>query len=181
MKVEVGPSESGVAFEVDGRPVLLRGRIDRIDHNPTTGEWAVFDYKTSDRGEDPERTHRRGRGEEKRWVDLQLPLYRHLLPAIRRDDGSPLIPPDAVDRVRLGYLLLPRDLEGVGAAFADWGAEDLALADETARDVVRAIRENRFFFDPERAATFPGDPLARLLGLGQLAGGSLDGEEGDDA
>src|SRR5690606_35854101 len=91
VKVEVEPPEPGVPFDVDGRPVLLRGRIDRIDRNERTGEWAVFDYKTSDTGQPPEKTHRRGRGKERRWVDLQLPLYRHLLPAIE-DDGAPLVP-----------------------------------------------------------------------------------------
>lgn len=178
VKVEVEPPEPGVPFDVDGRPVLLRGRIDRIDRNERTGEWAVFDYKTSDTGQPPEKTHRRGRGKERRWVDLQLPLYRHLLPAIE-DDGAPLVPAGAMDRVRLGYLLLPRDLGAVDAAFAEWTAEELADADETAREIVRALRENRFVFDPERTSARAGTPLARLLGLGQLAGVTAD-EEGSD-
>jgi len=177
---EVQPPEPGVPFDVDGVPILLRGRIDRIDHNPTTGEWAVFDYKTSDAGEKPEKTHRRGRGEEKRWVDLQLPLYRHLLPALRDGDGAPIVPPGVVDDVRLGYILLPRDLEGVGPAFAEWSPEELETADDAARDVVRMLRENRFAFDPDRTIVRPGDPLGRLLGLGQLAGAGADEEEAGD-
>ncbi|HEY8468287.1 MAG TPA: PD-(D/E)XK nuclease family protein [Longimicrobiales bacterium] len=174
---EVQPPERSVAFDVDGLPIYLSGRIDRIDHNEATGEWAVLDYKTSDRGEGPEKTHRRGRGDDKRWVDLQLPLYRHLLPALRDRDGAPIVPPDAVDRVRLGYILLPRDLAAVGAEFANWSAEDLANADEAARNAVHALRENRFVFDPERTSVRPGDPFARLLGLGQLAGAAVGDEE----
>ena len=52
VSVEKQP-EPGVPFEVDGQPVLLRGKIDRIDHNPETGEWAIFDYKTGRQGRDP--------------------------------------------------------------------------------------------------------------------------------
>jgi len=175
---EVHPPEPGVSFDVDGRPILLRGRIDRIDHNESTGEWAVFDYKTGDKGEEPEKTHRKGR--DKRWVDLQLPLYHHLLPALRDGSGAPIVPPDAVDRVRLGYILLPRELDAVGPAFAEWSPEELETADDAARDVVRMLRENRFAFDPERTTVRPGDPFARLLGLGQLAAVAADDEEAGD-
>jgi len=178
---EAEPPEPGVPFNVDGQPILLRGRIDRIDRNETTGEWAVFDYKTSDAGEGPEKTHRKGRGEDRRWVDLQLPLYRHLLPALRGGDGAPVVPPDDATGVRLGYLLLPRDLDAVGVAFAEWSPEELAGADEAAREAVRALRENRFVFDPERTTVRAGDPFARLLGLGQLTAVAADDEEGGDA
>ena len=52
--------------EVDGEPFTLTGRIDRIDHHPDHG-YRLLDYKTSEGGDDPHRTHRRG----ERWVDLQ--------------------------------------------------------------------------------------------------------------
>ncbi len=39
-------------FDVDGVPILLRGRIDRIDVNQASGEIMVFDYKTSDTAKD---------------------------------------------------------------------------------------------------------------------------------
>ncbi|MCJ7627510.1 MAG: PD-(D/E)XK nuclease family protein, partial [Longimicrobiales bacterium] len=64
----------GIPFDVDGVPVFLSGRIDRIDRNRTTGAWTVFDFKTGEGGADPAST----RGRDGAWKDLQLPLYRHL-------------------------------------------------------------------------------------------------------
>ncbi|MCH5375865.1 MAG: PD-(D/E)XK nuclease family protein, partial [Planctomycetes bacterium] len=122
--------QQGCAFEVDGEPILLRGRIDRIDVNRESGELAVLDYKSSDSGKSPEAIHRR-RGE---WIDLQLPLYRHLARSLGLE--GPL---------RLGYLLLPKDLSSIGAQFGEWTAEELDEADEIARQVVRDIRREHFW------------------------------------
>ncbi|MEL7336875.1 MAG: PD-(D/E)XK nuclease family protein, partial [Planctomycetota bacterium] len=33
-------------FMVDGEPMALSGRFDRVDHNPITQQWAIIDYKT---------------------------------------------------------------------------------------------------------------------------------------
>ncbi|HEX5498580.1 MAG TPA: PD-(D/E)XK nuclease family protein, partial [Thermomicrobiales bacterium] len=55
---------------VDGEPMFLRARIDRIDVNEITGRSVIFDYKTSDRGKPPDETHRA----KDQWIDLQLPL-----------------------------------------------------------------------------------------------------------
>ncbi len=38
----------------------LRGRIDRIDYHESLGRLCVLDYKTADRGQPPDKTHRRG-------------------------------------------------------------------------------------------------------------------------
>jgi len=153
----------GVPFEVDGEPVLLRGKIDRIDHHPGTGDWAVLDYKTGDAGRGPEETHRRGRGQNKEWVDLQLPLYRKLLAGILNDDDTPVVPPADRDRVELGYILLPRDLEATGAVLAEWDAAALEAAEEKAREVVRELREGVFPYDPSSSG-YPDDPFDALLG-----------------
>jgi hypothetical protein len=132
-------------------------------------EWAVFDYKTGESGEPPGRTHCQGSGSRRRWIDLQLPLYRHLARAVRRPDGDPLIPPGTPEaRIRLGYILLPRELERTGAAFGEWTDDELAEADEKARDMVRIVREGVYTFDPERAARHGRGPLAAVLGLGRL-------------
>jgi ATP-dependent helicase/nuclease subunit B len=157
----------GVPFEVDGEPVLLRGKIDRIDHHPDTGHWAVLDYKTGDAGKGPEETHRRGRGQNKEWVDLQLPLYRRLLTGILNDDDTPVVPPVAQDRVKLGYILLPRDLEATGDAMAEWDADALEAAEEKAREVVRELRKGVFPYDPS-SSSYPDDPFDALLGRLEL-------------
>jgi len=114
----------------DGRSVSLKGRIDRIDIHRETGEWAIFDYKTGDAGVAPEKTHR----SKESWTDLQLPLYRHLTRDICGDDP-----------VRLGYIVLPRDSHAVAAVFAEWSADDLAEAEETAQRVGRDILDQKFW------------------------------------
>lgn len=114
----------------NGKQVTLRGRIDRVDYHPDTGRWALFDYKTGDAGNAPDKTHRH-QGE---WCDLQLPLYRHLA----ADFG-------AVGDVQLGYIVLPRDTNSVQALFGEWSSEELAEADEVARDVITDILEERFW------------------------------------
>ncbi|MGQ9575030.1 MAG: PD-(D/E)XK nuclease family protein [Thermoguttaceae bacterium] len=128
MRVEAGDAEA--FFQVDGRKMILRGRIDRIDFNRQTGQWAIFDYKTSERPQDPETAHRKGG----RWIDLQLPLYRHL----GRGLGLP-------DSPALGYILLPRDPVQVGQALANWTEEDLESADRAAEEVIRSVWAERFW------------------------------------
>lgn len=176
VSVEEQP-EDGVPFVVDGKELRLRGKIDRIDHNPETGKWAIFDYKTGDGGKDPDKAHRKGSGQNKRWVDLQLPLYRFLLPGILKDDGTALVPEAAWEDVSLGYILLPRDLEQVGPAFANWTEADLTEAHETACQVVRDLRKEAFHYDPE-TRSFRDDPLDALLGRLELPRADED-EEGE--
>ena len=178
--VEVSPGE-GVPFEVDGTDILLRGRIDRIDHHAASGRWALLDYKTSEKADPPEKMHRRGPRGARTWQDLQLPLYRHLLAGIPGPDGSPLVPAAEQGMVDLGYVLLPRTLADTGASMASWTEEDLDVADETARQVVRLLRKGVFLFDPDAVGRtrFREDPLAALLGHLELP--RMDDDENEDA
>ncbi len=171
--VEVRFSERDAALVVDGEPMYLHGKIDRIDHRPDTGEWAVFDYKTSDKGAGPDETHRTKSG---RWVDLQLPLYRHLLRCWFDESGRPRVAPESVDEVKLGYLLLPGRGEADTLAEASWGADVLASADNEAAGVVRLVRGGAFTYDPERRVSF--DPFAELCGVEQFADDAEAGGEG---
>lgn len=128
---EVPDRTHGAAtFLVDGQPIVLRGRMDRIDVHRETGERVILDYKSSDSAERPEKAHQRG-GD---WVDLQLPLYRHLVRSL--GIGGP---------VRLGYILLPKATDQVEFRLAEWTADDLREADEKACAVVRDIRAERFW------------------------------------
>lgn len=118
-------------LDVDGESMMLKGRIDRIDVNQRTGQRIIFDYKTSDGGDPPEKTHREKSGE---WIDLQLPLYRHLVRAA-----------GIAGPVGLGYIVLPKETGRVGESLADWTEADLEDADGAACDVVRKIRKGVFW------------------------------------
>jgi hypothetical protein len=175
--IEVQP-DPGVEFKVDGEGVLLRGKIDRIDHNPITGEWAIFDYKTGDTGETPEEAHRKGPKKAREWVDLQLPLYRRLLPGILKEDGTPLVPEAAWGQVRMGYILLPRKLDKVGLALADWSEEESDEAMATAEQVIRELRSEPFRYDPD-TRSFRDDPLDPLLGRLELPRAEVFDDDGE--
>ncbi len=176
--VEAQPEE-GVPLVVDGEEVRLRGKIDRIDHNPASGEWAIFDYKTGDKGETPEEAHRKGPKKNREWVDLQLPLYRRLLPGILEEDGTPVVPEAAWKQVRLGYILLPRELEKAGLAEAEWSEEEFNQAYAIAEEVIRKLRSEPFHYNPD-TRSFRDDPLDALLGRLELPRADLydDGREG---
>jgi len=166
LRVEAVPEEPGASLVVDGEPMRLRGRIDRIDVHRTRGELFLIDYKTSDRAHDPDKIHRQGES----WIDLQLPLYRHLVRAMGLEG-----------RVRLGYVNLPKDTGAVGLAEAEWTPEDLDAADRTAEDVVRKVRRAEFgrpvqpppdFFD-DFAAICGDGPFAAVI-----AAAADEGENG---
>ena len=80
--------------------MFLRGRIDRIDVQESSGKRMIFDYKTSDTAKSPEKAHRKKSGE---WIDLQLPLYRHLVADLGIEGP-----------VELAYIILPKDISRVG-------------------------------------------------------------------
>jgi hypothetical protein len=106
---------------VDGVPMYLRGRIDRIDVHAGTQERIIFDYKTGDTAREPNVVHRTP---QRDWVDVQLPLYRHLVRGLGINDN-----------VQLGYILLPKTLQQTGACIAPWTQEELVHADHAAAEV----------------------------------------------
>ncbi|MCH8924454.1 MAG: PD-(D/E)XK nuclease family protein, partial [Planctomycetes bacterium] len=129
------PKDAGL--DVDGERFGLSGRIDRIDFRPDSGEWTVFDYKTSENAKTPEQAHfKRNQG----WVDLQLPLYRHMLTGIT---GL------KIENPTLAYINLPKSLDAVAMTPAQWTNDELADADEAAREVIRSIRAGRFEINPD--------------------------------
>ena len=169
--VEWQPPSGELPFVVDGQPMGLRGRIDRIDRH-LDGRWAILDYKTGD-GEAkysrPDKMHRRGDGT---WKDLQLPLYGKLAEPLAAAEGWTRAP-------ELGYVVLPRDPLETGALMAEWTVDDLASAWDEAARVVREVRAGNF----EGLGDFPDEPpvLAWIAGRGLLAG-DLEREpaDGDD-
>jgi hypothetical protein len=62
--------------------------------------------------------------------------------------------------VQLGYILLPKDLQQIGASIAVWTQADLVRADDVAADVVRRVRSEAFW--PPSAEPPPFDAFAVL-------------------
>jgi len=150
---------------VDDEPFYLRGRIDRIDRHESSGAIVVFDYKSSDTPKKPEQAHF---SKTHGWTDLQLPLYRHLVRAM------------GIDRpVSLGYIALPKDTTKVGDYIAGWNVDELDLADETAMDVIRGIRECRFEPTDGPPPMFFED-LGPICQDGQFRARDLDETDGDN-
>ena len=159
LHVEWTPPEAASFLDVDGEPIRLRGKVDRIDRH-SDGRIAILDYKTGEKSDQPMNAHR-WRGN---WRDLQLPLYAWLARDVVGD--APL---------EAGYASLGGDK--VGIELVAWPEEDLESALRKAREVVRALR-GRSWSDLGRAKAF--DPITRaVLGEG-LFGGTLRGE-GDEA
>jgi RecB family exonuclease len=50
----------------------IRGRIDRIDHHPSSNQYRIIDYKTADAGQNLKYVLKKDT-----WLDLQMPLYYH--------------------------------------------------------------------------------------------------------
>ena len=113
-----------------GISVSLCGRIDRIDQN-TSGELAIFDYKTSDYDIDPHKTHG---PKDDAWFDLQLPAYGLML---KRAMG--------LSPSHLGYINLSsypgRNLEKL----AQWDSEKLHTAEQLIEEIAGHIASERFW------------------------------------
>ncbi len=154
--------ERTLALEVDGRAMPITGRIDRLDRNEVAQKWAIIDYKSGDKGDEPESTHRKGPRGSKRWVDLQLPLYREML---RAKTGG--------DSVELAFV---RIAGGVATdelmSSAVWTEQELETAIDVAKEVVRKIRRAEF---GEVGDDAPREPI-----LAAIAGFGLTESEGDD-
>lgn len=124
----------GASIEVDGRVMGLRGRFDRIDHHPSTGQWAILDYKTH--GHRPEKKHLRKTDDGYLWVDLQLPLYRLMVPFLGIDAN----PAD----VQLGYFNVSEKDEETRINIAEFTPQQMSDAESLIRDCVANIWAGRF-------------------------------------
>ena len=159
--LELGAGEAPQAFS---------GRIDRVDRHRETGTLRVLDYKTGDEAADPERSHLVGRHGSRRWIDLQLPIYRHLLAAQLE------VPETAIE---VGYVRLARSGGApIFKTITRWDEALFAEAVEKAREVVRSIRGRRF---PQVEAPAYPDAFSNLLHEPVLAAEAADSGEERDA
>ena len=162
---EILQSEMIVEAELAG--MLVRGRIDRIDRHRHSGLIRVLDYKTSDTAQSPEKAHIASlspdgaeylrvkvNGKEKRWADLQLPLYIIIL----QDKG------EFRGQIEVGYFNIPKAVNDTGLTIWE-GFDDglLASARACAEGVLEDIRKRRFW---PPAAKVPYDDFESLFHAG---------------
>ncbi len=145
---EIMDSERDIEGELEG--LLIRGKIDRLDRHRETGRIRLLDYKTAESRQTAEEAHIASLpkdqemaeyvrvavgGGQKRWTDLQLPLYAILLEAEGEFQGP----------YELGYFNLPKALPDTGVAvWESFSDVVLGSARDCARGVVRDIRGRRF-------------------------------------
>lgn len=164
------PDLCEATLEDDLLPGLtLRGRIDRVERNENTGEYRVLDLKTTDSGAAPRETHLGAKrndtppfalctfgGKEKRWMDLQLPLYVRLL---RRRLGDPA----AV--IRCGYFTLPKAVTSTQIRlFAELTPDLQEAAEQCALLIAEAVRRREFWPPVEKIRY---DEFERLCPAGE--------------
>ena len=170
LHVELAFGHGEAKIVVDGNPIGITGRIDRIDYHEGERKYAVLDYKSADAALLPDEAHRNQHGD---WIDLQLPLYRQLVTSLRLDGP-----------VELGFVLLPKDLEKTGFVLANWNADALAAADEEIARVVRQIRGEVFWppagEPPSSAAEFASicqDDVYALMAAESSEAGDAEEDE----
>ena len=146
-----------VDVATDHGPLIVEAKIDRIDFNPELEAWAVFDYKTGDEAKDPDAAHRVGRGEAKRWIDLQLPVYGE---AARKDFTGGFWP-------ALGYIHFGSSLDQICGDLAPWGEAVLEDGMRVARETAGKIRAGEFW-PPASRVPF-SDPFAEICGVSPYA------------
>lgn len=140
-------------LNVDGKVMLLTGKIDRIDRRRGTDHLVILDYKT---GAADLKNYRSKDGE---WFDFQLPLYYYLLSQHKtyKNDFArdyPALP-------GLGYCHLPAKTADTCEVLAGWTKEDIDSAVESAREIVRAIWQRKF--PPAELPPSGYDPFAAFF------------------
>ena len=131
-RTESSFAKEDIGLEIaDGRSLALDGRVDRIDEHEDGNHYFIFDYKSSENGRSPEATHR---NYQKEWLDLQLPLYHMLLEAV-----------GVTGQIDLGYIVLPKDTEGVFERAAKWTDSDLDDAHQVALGVAEKVLNAEFW------------------------------------
>lgn len=126
--------QHGAGVEVDGKLMGLSGRFDRIDYHPQRDKWAILDYKTH--GHHPVKKHIRKTADGDVWVDLQLPLYRLMIPFL----GIEADPAE----VELGYFNVSEKESETKVNIADFSEQQMQDAEQVIFDCIRSIRQCHF-------------------------------------
>ncbi|MEM9825874.1 MAG: PD-(D/E)XK nuclease family protein [Planctomycetota bacterium] len=136
VQAEAAVDEDVAYVMVDGKRMGLRGRFDRIDFHPATGRYAILDYKTH--GHPPEKKHlgKDADGNEV-WIDLQLPLYRRMIPFLSGVDADPSL-------VEVGYFNIGETDAETRINLAEFTTDQWRLADRQIDRVIRSIWAGHF-------------------------------------
>jgi len=119
-----------LTVDVDGTPMIVKGKIDRIETNGT--EYRVLDFKTGDASVSLSAKGgiKKKVPEAEAWRDLQLPLYAWWARTTLCNDTWP----------EVGYFLVGRSMAKIGVDAAKWPAPVFESAFDAARLVISAIR-----------------------------------------
>lgn len=144
-------TEKGVGIEdrvMLGRDEQLHliGRIDRIDYHPASGQWAIWDYKTSENAKNPVSVHW---SRKDGWKDLQLPLY---LPVAQKLGVGP--------GASLGYIALPKQAADTGFHRAEFSPQQLREAAAVADEIASKVAAGEFW--PDKLSAVRYDDFGRI-------------------
>ncbi len=167
---EIVEREKSKTCEIGG--LTVKGRIDRIDRNKNDGRFCVLDYKTTDKAKAPRDVHIGSLREtenleaarvsaellvgdkkkkDKRWADLQLPIYRKFVESACGTD------------VLLGYILLPNTLGQTGFSLWEDYTDELHASALACAAAVAARIKDGVFWPPGTPAKKANDDFAGLL------------------
>ena len=130
--------------------ILIKGKIDRIEISRDRRKIRLIDFKTSDKGEAPEKTHFKKAygGKPERFLNLQLPLYRLLLPLDHTFWDEVSIDPRDVS-FECGYFNIPKAVTETGYYMWPEMENHLSLAENTVDAVKELIYKLRQATIPE--------------------------------
>jgi ATP-dependent helicase/nuclease subunit B len=158
-------------LDVDGSPVLVQGRIDRIDFNLASKQFALLDYKTGDQGYGVEKSHRtRPEKGLDGWLSLQMPLYQWMASEHPYFEGK---------EITTGFVSLTKENSYEIKELVDW-RDEMESALDCARSIVRAIRAGKLH--PQSEDQEIQDEFSLLCGYGQqglVEGGLLSYSQKD--
>lgn len=142
----------------DKEEMNLIGKIDRIVQK-SDGSIILLDYKTSSNS--PEKDHRekcetpdkddQEKGEVKRWINLQLPIYRFLFlnneKEFLNDMKNKGIKISKIQDIKVGYINISQE-KSVEYTDSEWGQTDFDSAEKEMIKVMEAIH-NGVFWPPK--------------------------------
>lgn len=137
-------------------PLTLTGTMDRVEVNRREGRVRVLDYKTFGSATTPVKTHlatKRDRsdvptaactydGKDMFWKDLQLPLYRYLVPHIWEEHRD--------KEIEVGYVLLPADPDDTAVEMLPMDPDEFRSAVECAEEIAELVAKGIFWPPSEK-------------------------------